>query len=41
MDRNGHSRLKSFGPSPQYRKPGAQILKYEAVDISELLNLHD
>jgi len=41
INRNGHPRLKSFAPSPQYVLPGAQILKYEAVDISELLNLRD
>jgi hypothetical protein len=41
MDRNGHPRLKSFSPSTQYLTAGSQILKYEAVDISELLNCHD
>ena len=41
MDENGQPRLKSFAPSPQYITPGAQILKYVAVDICELLNHHD
>jgi hypothetical protein len=41
MDKYGHPRLTSFVSSPQYITPGAQIRRYEAVDISELLKHQD